>query len=104
MDDDWSLVVASFQSEYGIRLSKDLHGMSWREFSYLINGLSGDSPLGRIITIRAENDPEVLKKFTKEQKQVRNEYRRKMALEKPVKDVSRTTDNVKMALRKLAER
>lgn len=96
--------MASFQSEYGIRLSKDLRGMSWQEFSYFLNGLSGDSPLGRVASIRAENDPETLKHFTKEQKQIRNEYRRKMALEKPAKDVTKTTDNVKMALRKLAER
>ena len=46
----------------------------------MINGLSGDSPLGKIICIRAENDPERLKDFTVDEKRIRNEYRRKKAL------------------------
>ena len=53
--------------------------MSWREFSYLINGLSGDTPLGRIVSIRAEKDPERLKEFTADEKKIRNEYLRKKA-------------------------
>ena len=27
MEEDWDLIVASFQSMYGIRLSRDLSGM-----------------------------------------------------------------------------
>ena len=57
--------------------------MSWREFSYLINGLSGDTPLGRIVSIRAEDDPDTLKEFTSDQKRIRNEYRQKKAKQMP---------------------
>lgn len=71
--------------------------MSWREFSYLINGLSGDTPLGRIISIRAEDDPERLKEFTKEEKQIRNEYRQKKAKEKTDAEVDRVLDGIKQA-------
>ena len=53
--------------------------MSWREFSYLINGLSGDTPLGSIVNIRAEKDPDRLKEFTAEEKRIRSEYLRKKA-------------------------
>ena len=74
-----------------------MSGMSWREFSYLINGLSGDTPLGRIVSIRAEDDPERLKEFTKEEKHIRNEYRRKRAKEKSEAEVDRALDSIKQA-------
>lgn len=102
MNDDWSLIVSSFQTQYGIRLSRDLKEMSWREFSYFINGLNGETPLGRIVSIRAENNPEKLKHFTKDEKRIRNEWRRKMALQKSSKEVAHTMDSVILALKKFA--
>ena len=102
LNDDWSLVVASFQSQYGIRLSRELQDMSWREFSYLINGLSGKTPLGQIISVRAEDDPEMLKEFTPEQKRIRSEYRRKVALQKDKKEVKKSISSVKEALKKMS--
>lgn len=77
--------------------------MSWREFSYLINGLSGDTPLGRIVSIRAEDDPERLKEFTKEEKQIRNEYRRKSATKKTEKEVDRALEGIKQAFIGMAQ-
>lgn len=78
--DDFDLIVSSFQSEYGIRLSRELgNGMKWAEFRSMLVGMSPDSALGRIIAIRSEDDGEVLKHFTPEQKKIRNEWRRKKA-------------------------
>lgn len=71
--------------------------MSWREFSYYINGLSGDTPLGRIVSIRAENDPERLKEFTKEEKKIRSDYLRKQAVKKSEKDVDKALEGIKQA-------
>lgn len=96
------MIVSSFQTQYGIRLSHDLGSMSWLEFSYLIEGLSGDTPLGRIISIRGENDPDVLKEFTPQMKQVRSEYRKKMAMQKPSEEVERAYEGFKQAFIKLA--
>ena len=95
MNDDWDLIVSSFQTQYGIRLSKDLKGMSWREFSYLVSGLSHDTPLGTIVSIRSEKDPEVLKDFTVDQKRIRNEYLRKAAKNKSEKEVASAIENFK---------
>jgi hypothetical protein len=53
--------------------------MKWDEFTALISGLSADTPLGRIVQIRAENDKDMLKNFTKEQKRIRNEWRNRSA-------------------------
>lgn len=76
MIDDFDLIVSSFQSEYGVRIySKDFRKMKWDEFSSLLNGLSADSPLGRMVQIRLENDKNVLKHFTPYQLKIRNEWR-----------------------------
>lgn len=77
--DDFDLVVASFQAQYGIRLSRDLRGMQWDEFRILLVGLGPETPLGRIISIRAEEDKSVLKHFSRDQHKIRNEWRLKKA-------------------------
>lgn len=53
--------------------------MKWQEFKSLIAGLGPDTPLGRVVSIRAEDDADVIKKFTKEQHRIRNEWREKSA-------------------------
>lgn len=55
--------------------------MAWDEFKDLLTGISPETPLGRIVSIRAENDREVLKHFTREQHRIRNEWRSKRARE-----------------------
>lgn len=79
MIEDFDLIVSSFQTQYGIRLSKELHGMKWDEFRDLLAGLGPETPLGRIVSIRAEDDEDILKHFTKEQHRIRNEWRNKQA-------------------------
>ncbi len=73
------MIVSSFQSQYGIRLSKDLKDMKWSEFRDLLVGISPDTALGRIVAIRAEEDKDVLKHFSKEQHRIRNEWRARKA-------------------------
>ena len=58
------MIVASFQSQYGIRLSEQLHTMKWDEFHDLLVGIGPDTPLGRMVSIRAEDDKDVLKHFS----------------------------------------
>lgn len=53
--------------------------MKWDEFCDLLSGISPDTPLGRIVSIRAEEDKDTLKHFTTEQKRIRNEWRIKNA-------------------------
>ena len=79
MIEDFDLVQASFLSQYGMRLSKDLKGMKWDEFRALLEGISPDTPLGRVVAIRSEDDKEVLKHFTKDQRRIRNAWRQKRA-------------------------
>lgn len=85
---DFDLIIASFQSQYGIRLSRELPaGMKWGEFRDLLVGLGPDTALGRIVSIRAEEDKDVLKHFTKEQKRIRDEWRNRRAKKTSMDDM-----------------
>ena len=72
--EDYPLIEASFLEQYGLRLS-DVD-MSWREFSDLLSCLSADTALGRVVAIRSEDNAEMLKNFTKGQREIREEWRR----------------------------
>jgi hypothetical protein len=99
---DWELIVASFQSQYGLRLSRDLHSMKWSEFAALLNGLDGKSPLGRVVSIRGEDDPDVLKQFTPQQRRIRSQWRTRRAKEMPQSEVDAFLESMKQALIGLA--
>lgn len=71
--------------------------MSWREFSYLLGGLSGKTPLGQIITIRAEKDPKKIREFTPEQRRIRNKYLAKQAGHKSPQQIDDALNAMKNA-------
>ena len=78
--DDFDLIISSFQSQYGIRLSRELpEGMKWEEFRDLLVGIAPDTALGRIVSVRAEDRKEYLENFTPEQHRIRNEWKSKHA-------------------------
>ncbi len=53
--------------------------MKWAEFKDLLTGILPDTALGRIVAIRAEEDKDILKHFSKEQHRIRNEWRARSA-------------------------
>lgn len=71
--DDWELIESSFLKQYGIRIRIE-DDMSWSEFCSLLSGIMHDTPLGRIVSIRSEKDPKVIKEFTKEEREIRNKW------------------------------
>ena len=79
LEDDWELVASSLKKQYGYSVRKEIENMSWAELCSDISGLMHDTPLGNIVQIRSEDDKERLKNFTQEQKNIRWEYRNKMA-------------------------
>ena len=91
--EDWGLIEASFTAQYGIRLRQE-EDMSWSEFCTLLAGIMPETPLGQVVSIRSENDKEVLKSFTKEQHRIRNEWRRRRT-----KAVALNKDEVKKQLK-----
>ncbi len=59
--------------QYNVRLSQT--EMDWKEFSTLLAGLMPKTPLGTVVGIRSEEDKEILKHYTKGQRQIRDEWR-----------------------------
>ena len=73
MLEDWELIESSFLKQYGIRLRAE-EDMLYPEFCSLLSGIMPDTPLGQVVSIRAEKNKEIIKHFNKEQKRIRNEW------------------------------
>jgi len=102
IEEDWELIAASFQSMYGTRLSRELAGMKWREFSALLAGLDHETPLGRIVAIRSEDDPKRLREFTPQMRRVRSQWRSRKAKQMPQKQVDAFLEDMKNAFISMA--
>ena len=97
------MIVSSFLSQYGFRIySDDFRKMKWEEFKALLSGLGPDTPLGRMVQIRAEEDEELLKYFTPEQKRIRREWRLREAKEKPKEELDAVLESLKQAFIQMA--
>lgn len=85
--------------QYGIRIySKDFDSIGWQEFKVLLAGLGPDTPLGGIISIRSEEDKDVLKNFNKDQKRIRMEWRNRSAKRRSETDTNNYLESLKKAL------
>lgn len=62
--------------------------MKWSEFRDLLSGLGPESALMRVVNIRAEEDKDVLKHFTPEQRRIRSQWRNRAARQKPQAEVA----------------
>ncbi len=89
-------------SQYGIRLSRDLKGMKWDEFRTLLVGIAPETPLGRIVAIRAEDDKAVLKHFTRDQRRIRSEWRRRRAQQVSAEERDKVLEALKQAFVSMA--
>lgn len=81
LSEDWTLIESSFAKQYGIRIRQHTD-MPWSEFSGLVSGLMADTPLGNIINIRAEKDPQTVKSFTPSQRKIRSDWQKTLANKK----------------------
>lgn len=94
--------MASFQSMYGIRLSRDLSGMKWKEFSAFLTGMDRDTPLGKIIAIRSEKDPARLREFTPEMRRIRSQWLSRKTKQMPQEKIDSFLESMKRAFISLA--
>ena len=76
--------------------------MKWDEFKYLLAGLGPETPLGRIVSIRAEEDEDILKHFTKEHHRIRDEWRKKRAKNVSEKELASVLEELKNAFISMA--
>ena len=78
--------------------------MKWSEFKALLIGISPETPLGRIVSIRAEEDKEILKYFSREQLQIRSEWRKRQAVQRSKQDTTEALEQLRQAFVVLAEK
>lgn len=76
--------------------------MKWDEFKDLLAGLGPETPLGRIVSIRAEEDKDMLKHFTKDQHRIRNEWRNKRAKKVSETELNTVLEQLKNAFISMA--
>lgn len=81
LERDRDLIIQSIAKQYGITPS-DQEELHYSEWLLLVGGLMEDTPLGRIVLIRREEDKERLKHFTKYEHRIRNEWRNFRAKQK----------------------
>lgn len=77
--------------------------MKWDEFRDLLVGIGPETPLGRVVAIRAENDREMLKQFSQEQHRIRNEWRNRQAKSMSRRKVADEMDYLKSAFISMAK-
>lgn len=94
--DDYDLIEQSFFKQYGIRLRSA--ELETDEFLNLLSGIMADTPLGLIVQIRSETDPDVINSFTPEQKRIRSEWINKKAKEISKEDYDKAMENFKNML------
>ena len=93
MFEDWDLIVSSFLSQYGLRIrTKEFETVSWDEFKALIAGLSPETALGRVVAIRSEKAKNIIKHFTKDQRRIYDDWRKR-----EVKEMDENTFETEMA-------
>ncbi len=102
MEEDWPLIEASFFKQYGIRL-RSVHDMPYSEFCSYLSGLMPDTPLGNIVRIRSEDDKEVLKHFTPEQKRIRSEWQRRNVKKVSQEEMKQILEGFKNMFRSMAK-
>lgn len=72
--------------------------MKWEEFADLLSGLSAETPLGRMVTIRSETNPDIIKNFTPDQKRIRAEWAKRSASYVTQDQMAAMLEQVKRAL------
>lgn len=95
MFDDWDLITSSLKTQYGYSIRKEIDDLSWGELSSDIAGLNGDTPLGNVVRIRSEKDPERIKNFSREEKRIRNEWLNRNAVQMTKETYEQAMDNFK---------
>lgn len=66
--------MASFLQQYGIRLQYEYDTIKAVEFNQLLRGINGDTPLGYVVSVRAEKDHKRIKEMSANDKEIRRKW------------------------------
>ena len=102
--EDWDLIASSLKTQYGYSIRKEISDLDWGELISDIAGLNGETPLGNIVRIRKEADPETLKRFTPEENRIRNEWLRKSESQISEENYNTAMENIKNMFKSMADK
>lgn len=98
------MVVSSLRTQYGLSVySMEFKQMKWKEFRALLSGLSSETPLGRIVQIRSEDDPKMLEAFSSGQHRIRDEWRNRRAKERTQQELQQVLSELQAAFEEIAK-
>lgn len=102
LEEDWETIASSLKTQYGYSIRKEIDNLSWAEFCSDVSGLMSETPLGNLVQIRSEDNKDVLKNFTKEQKEIRSKYREKMAKKISKEEFRQVIEEFQKAFKEMA--
>lgn len=73
VDYDRVLIEQSIAKQYGV-LPSAQGDLKYADWAKMVSGLMDDTPLGRVVGTRMEQDKEILKHYTPEQRRIRSEW------------------------------
>ena len=76
--------------------------MRWDEFAALLSGIGPETALGRVVAIRSETDPDILKHYTPEQRRIRDSWMAKNKATISKEEMTDALENIKRALIQMA--
>lgn len=91
---DTDLIESSFAMQYGIRLSHE-PDITVSEYYRLLAGIMPDTPLGKIVQVRMEKDPKVLKEYGKYEREIRSKWAKFKAKKQKIEQNVTDEENLK---------
>lgn len=102
--DDWDLIASSLKTQYKYSIRQEIDKLSWGELCSDIAGLNGDTPLGNVIRIRSEKDPEVIKKFSQAEREIYNKWNNRQITAMSEQDYEQAMKNIEKVFLAIGER
>ena len=102
--DDWNLIASSLKTQYKYSIRQEIDKLSWGELCSDIAGLNGDTPLGNVIRIRSEKDPEVIKKFSQAEREIYNKWNNRQITAMSEQDYEQAMKNIEKVFLAIGER
>lgn len=91
MEFDAVLIEQSIATQYGI-LPQDQEELPYTEWAKLVSGLMDNTPLGRVVAVRGEQDQKIISQMTPWQRQIRSDWQAFLAAktaQQPREDLAR---------------
>lgn len=98
---DSELIEQSITAQYGI-LPYAQGCIRYKDWAMLVAGLSTQTPLGQTVAVRMEQDKEIIRRFSPQQKKVRAEWQNFLAARAfGSDDAKKNLQNLQMAFKQM---